>query len=110
MKYLDVDLETDRTYSGIVASDYYEKGGIGYNINECAKATKIKFGKYANQYNPTPEQKDFMVACLKGKEENNKVENENNNTDAKKENKNNILIYSAIGLGVVAIYMLLLKR
>jgi hypothetical protein len=108
MRKLDVDLETDRTYSGIVGSDFYEKGGMGYNIKRCTEATKLKFGKSANENNPTPEQKEFMLTCLKGKKQNNKVIEETN--EVKEVNSNNILIYSAVGLAFVAMYMWVVKR
>lgn len=104
MKYIDIDLEdNDSSYNAFMQKNILK------NIEECTKATKTKFGESANPNNPTAEQKAFMENCLREKAQITKPNQaESNNSSNKKQN--NMLMYGAIALGVVGIYMLILKK
>lgn len=131
MRYLDIDLETDRTYDGFLLG---RKGGILDNLGKCTKATKTKFGESANPMNPTPEQQEFMKTCLQGageqdkKVQQQKLEKATKNQqlleevrkgelakaqedkDVKKNKTKRIIIISAIGVVFVGLSIFLLKR
>jgi hypothetical protein len=105
MKYIDIDLGENDTYYNAVMQKNILK-----NIEECTKATKTKFGESANPINPTPEQKAFMENCLREKKQTSKPNQLESNSSPNNGKKNNVLIYTAIALGVVAIYMFIIKR
>lgn len=104
MRKIDIDLEdNDSNYNAFMQKNIIKK------IEECTKATKSKFGESANPNNPTPEQKAFMENCLREKAQITKPnEAESNNSSNNKQN--NVLIYGAIALGVVAIYLFIFKK
>lgn len=115
MRYLDIDLETDRTYDGFLIG---KKGGVLDKISECAKATQQKFGIRANPNRPNSEQKAFMKACLDKKsklEEPTKEIKEPTKeiktlppSSSEETNKTKkILKYTAIGIAIIGLYFLL---
>lgn len=130
MRYLDIDLETDRTYDGFLLG---RKGGILDNLGKCVKTATTKFGKFDTK-NPSPEQQEFMKSCLQGAGEQDKIiqqrklEKAKKNQqlleevrkdevakaqeqqDVKKNKTKRIIIISAIGVVFLGLSIFLLKR